>query len=120
MSKVLRIKPVAKGYFKTSKVTIREIAQKRRAGTAIFAVRFNPDETMTSVFLIPEPAKRLTEGTLYNAEHMNTGRKYGQHLVQVVMEFKFKNGVLEIKNAPTAGARYSSLFDIEAVAFEMA
>lgn len=115
----LRIKPVAKGYFPSSKVTLREIARKRRAGTAIFATRENPDGSMTDVFLIPEPAKNLTEGKYYDAEHMNTGRKYGQHLVQLVARFSFKNGVLRIAGFEPGTTMYSQIFDLEAVAFEM-
>ena len=116
----LRIKPVSKDYFKTSKVSLRDIAIKRRAGIAIFATRENPDGTSTSVWLIPEPAKKLTEGKQYAAEHMETKRKYGPHLVQLVVPFKVNKGVIELKDMSTAGAAYSEVFDLEAVAFQLA
>ena len=117
---MLRIKPVSKDYFKSSKVTLRDIAQKRRAGVAIFATRANPDGSETQVFLIPEPAKKLTVGKAYPAEHMETRRKYGEHTVLAVMPFKFKNGLLEVAGFEVGTAAYSELFDLEAVAFQMA
>ena len=117
---VLRIKPVSKDYFKTSKVTIREIAIKRRAGVAIFAIRQNPDGSNTFVWLIPEPAKKLAEGKQYDAEHMETKRKYGQHLVQLVVQFKVKNGIIELADFAPATSGYTDVFDVEAVAFQLA
>lgn len=120
MTKVLRIKPVAKGYFKTSKITLRDIAMKRRAGVVMFATRANPDGSETDVFLIPEPGVHvLTEGKFCKAEHMNTGRKYGDHQVKFATKFSFKNGVLRLGSIEPGTALYSQAFDLEAVAFEM-
>lgn len=117
---MLRIKPVGKDYFKTSKVTIREIAQVRRAGVAIMAVRTNPDGTTTNVFLIPEPAKTLRKGSDHPAEHMDTGRKYGRHDIVNVCQFKYRSGVLEITGYEVGTRKYSDLFDFEAVPFQLA
>ncbi len=117
---MLRIKPVSKDYFSSTKVSLRDIALKRRAGVAIYATRANPDGTETNVFLIPEPAKRLTIGTFYEAEHMETRRKYGEHLVLGVFQFKVKNGVITIADYDVGTAAYSEAFDLEAVAFQLA
>ncbi len=119
MSEALRIKPVSKDYFKTSKVTLRDIALKRRSGIAIFATRLNPDGTQTDVFLIPEPARSLTIGKFYAAEHASTRRKYGEHQVIGVMSFKFKSGILHIDGYDVGTAAYAELFDAEGVAFQL-
>jgi len=117
---MLKIKPVGKDYFKSSKVSLRDIAQKRRSGVAIMASRLNPDATQTLVFLIPEPAKKLKVGSVHPAEHMSTGRKYGPHTVLEVAKFKYVSGVLQVEGFDIGTREYSDLFDFEAVAFELA
>ena len=119
----LRIKPVSKGYFKTSCVSIREIAAKRRSGTVIFAERQNPDGSLTKVFLIPEPAKTLRDGKTYSARHMETKRPYGDHNVVFCVSFKFKNGVLHLNGEfpmEVGTMMYSDILEETAVAFQMA
>lgn len=118
---MLKIQPVSKGYFPSAKVGLREIAAKRRAGTVIFAERFNPDGSVTPVFLIPEGSStRVRAGLMYDAQHLRTKRPYGEHAIIAVFELKFKNGVLSIGEFKPATTDYSSAFDLEAVAFEMA
>lgn len=119
----LNIKPVSKGYFKTPKVSIRDIAAKRRAGVAILAERCNPDGSVTQVFLIPEPAKKLRDGKSYEARHMETKRPYGDHNVVACVSFKFKNGVLHLSGEfpmEVGTMTYSDLLEESAVAFQMA
>ena len=118
---MLKIQPVSKGYFPSMKVGLREIAAKRRAGTVIYAERFNPDGSVTPVFLIPEGSStRVRAGLMYDAVHLRSKRPYGEHAVLAVFELKFKNGVLTIGDLKPGTAEYSSAFDLEAVAFEMA
>jgi hypothetical protein len=118
---MLKIQPVSKGYFPSSKVGLREIAAKRRAGTVIFAERFNPDGSVTPVFLIPEGSStRVRAGVMYDAVNIRTKRPYGEHAIIAVFNLKFKNGVLDIGEFKPATTDYSSAFDLEAVAFEMA
>lgn len=116
---MLKIQPVSKGYFKSMKVGLRDIALKRRAGVAIFAERHNPDGSVTPVFLIPEPARSVTVGNLYDAQHLRSKRPYGQHLVLGVFKFKFAGGVLRLGDIQPGTAEYSDALDLEAVAFEM-
>ncbi len=119
----LRIKPVSKGYFKTSAVSLADIARKRRGGVAILADRMNPDGSTTRVFLIPEPAKTLRDGKTYSARHMETKRPYGDHSVLVCVSFKYKDGVLRLKgefDMDVGTMTYSDLMEETAVAFQMA
>ena len=118
---MLKIQPVSKGYFKTSKVGLREILAIRRAGTVIYAERSNHDGSITPVFLIPEGSStRVHAGRIYDAQHLRTKRPYGEHAVLAVFDMKFKNGILLIGDAKPGTAEYSAAFDLEAVAFEMA
>jgi len=118
---MLRIQPVSKGYFKTMKVGLREIAAKRRAGIVFYAERHNPDGSLTPVFLIPEGSStKVRVGKIVEAQHLRTKRPYGDHKVLAVFDLKFKNGILSIGSAKPGTAEYSEAFDLEAVAFEMA
>lgn len=118
---MLRIQPVSKGYFPSMKVGLREIAAKRRAGTVIYAERFNPDGSVTPVFLIPEGSStRVRAGLMYDAQHLRSKRPYGEHAVIAVFQLKFKNGVLNIGDFKPATTDYSHAMELEAVAFEMA
>lgn len=118
----IRIKPVNKDFFDSSKVSLREIAVKRRAGVAVLADRYNPDGSVTRVFLIPEPAKALRDTKFYEAVHMETGRAYGRHQVVASVEFKFKDGVLQLKGEfpmEVGTMTYSDIMEETAVAFQM-
>jgi hypothetical protein len=118
---MLKIQPVSKGYFPSMKVGLREIAAKRRAGTVIYAERFNHDGSVTPVFLIPEGSSTTPRvGLMYDAQHLRSKRPYGEHAVLAVFDLKFKSGVLSIGDAQPGTAEYSAAFDLEAVAFEMA
>ena len=115
----LRIKPVSKGYFATSSVSLRDIAVKRRSGIAIFAERHNPDGSVTNVWLIPEPAKALRVGKTYDVRNADNNRKYGQHTVVGVVQFKVQRGVVQLKGVDAGTAAYSDWFDLSAVAFQL-
>ena len=118
---MLRIQPVSKSYFASSKVSLRDIALKRRAGTVIFAERHNPDGSVTQAFLIPEGSSvKVREGQLVDAKHLRSKRPYGQHMILAKFEVKFKQGVLLIGDSLPGTADYSYAMDLEAVAFEMA
>jgi hypothetical protein len=118
---MIRIQPVSKDHFKTPKVSLRDIAIKRRAGRAVLAERHNPDGSVTQVFLIPEGSStRVREGQLVEAQHLRTRRPYGDHLILSVFDFKFKRGLLYIGDFEPGTADYSYALDVEAVAFEMA
>jgi hypothetical protein len=116
---MFKIQPVSKGYFPSAKVTLREIARKRRAGNVLIADRHNPDGTSTQVFLIPEPSKHATPGKLYEARHLRTDRPYGKHLVLADVSFKFKDGVLFLGDIKPGTSEYADVLDVEAVAFEL-
>lgn len=118
---MLRIQPVSKGYFPSTKVGLREIAAKRRAGTVIYAERFNPDGSVTPVFLIPEGSRSTPRaGLMYDAQHLRSKRPYGEHAIIAVFNLKFKNGVLSLGDIKPGTAEYTDAFELEAVAFEMA
>jgi hypothetical protein len=114
-----KIQPVSKGYFPSLKVTLREIAGKRRSGVAIYAERLNPENTVTKVWLIPEPVKFVTVGKLYDFENTRTKRPYGKHCVLAVFKFRYVSGVLVLGDLKPGTQEYSEAFDLEAVAFEM-
>jgi len=117
----IRIAPVAKGYFASMKVTLADIARKRRAGIAVFAERHNPDGSITQVFLIPEGTSIKTkEGEFLEAVNLKTKRPYGQHQVLAKLKFSMKRGFLEIDGIAPATAAYADALDLEAVAFEVA
>lgn len=116
---MIKIQPVSKGYFSSMKVTLREIAAKRRAGTVLFTERQNPDGTKTQAFLMPEGAAKVRVGSTVEAQHIRTKRPYGPHKILSSFDLKFKNGVLHIGDAKPGTLVYSEAFDLEAVAFEM-
>lgn len=116
---ILRIKPVNKGYFASSKVSIRDIAIKRRAGNAILCTRMNPDGTETEVFLIPESAKSLKVGKTYQAMHSESTRKYGEHFINAVLQFKIRDGVVQVDGFQPGTLAYAELFELQAVAFQL-
>ena len=115
----LSIKPVSKGYFTRSSITLRDIAVKRRSGVAFLADRKNPDGTVTRAWLIPEPARFLTRGKSYEAIHADTGRKYGPHTMVEVAKFKFVGGILQVNGFEPGTRAYSELMDETAVAFQL-
>lgn len=116
---MFKIQPVAKDLFPTSKVTVREIALKYRAGAVVVADRHNPDGTVTQAFLISPEKVRAPVGALCEARHAKTSRPYGDHLVLANVEFKFKDGVLFLGDIKPGTAEYADVLDVEAVAFDL-
>jgi hypothetical protein len=113
------ILPVVKDTFKSSKVSIADVARKFRKGVVIGMTRHNPDNSTTEVFVLNDTNLGFKVGETYTVGHAKNGRPYGPHSVNFVQPYAFKNGVLVLDGADTGTCAYSDALDLTAVAFTL-
>ena len=114
----LTILPVAKGTFKGLKVSVADVARKFRTGQLTIMKRTNPDLTETNVFVLGKISRPLVGKYLFVGNAKNL-RPYGTHRILGVVNFKMKQGMLQIEGADIGTSVYSDLCDLEAVVFEI-